>query len=94
MTEAKHTPKRFIVNGDWDSAGNARYTLVGVKFVDGLTAQLIAAAPETAAERDELRKINAELVKALKTVVRVAGDRHTDEFDMARAAIARAEGRS
>ena len=23
MTKAKHTPKRFIVNGDWDDAGDA-----------------------------------------------------------------------
>lgn len=42
-------------------------------------ARLIAAAPE--------------LLEALKGVVRVA-DRATDEFDAARAAIAKAEGRS
>jgi hypothetical protein len=41
-------------------------------------AQLIAAAPD--------------LLEALKAVVRVA-DRKTDEFDAARAAIARAEGK-
>lgn len=42
-------------------------------------ARLIAAAPE--------------LLEALQAVVRVA-DRKTDEFDMARAAIAKAEGHS
>jgi hypothetical protein len=31
-------------------------------------ARLIAAAPETAAERDRLREVNAELLAALKTL--------------------------
>jgi len=40
-------------------------------------------------EADSLRAVNAELLAALKGVVRVA-ERATDEFDAARAAIARA----
>ena len=48
---------------------------------------------ETRAERDKLRQINAELLAALKAVVAIA-DRKTDEFDRARAAIAKAEGKS
>lgn len=37
------------------------------------------------------QEVNAELLEALQAVVRVA-DRATDEFDMARAAIAKALG--
>jgi hypothetical protein len=48
-------------------------------------------ATDLSAECARLRSINAELLAALKGVLAVA-DRKTDEFDAARAAIARAEG--
>jgi hypothetical protein len=46
-----------------------------------------------AAEEENIRlcDVNAELVKALEGVVRVA-DRKTDEFDAARAALTAAQG--
>ncbi len=37
-------------------------------------ARLIAAAPETAAERDRLKAINAELLTALKNLNHMGGD--------------------
>lgn len=60
-------------------------------------ARLIAAAPETAAERDRLREVNAELVAALESALKsleidgpdsAAAVLRTD----ARAAIAKAKG--
>jgi hypothetical protein len=66
-------------------------------------ARLIAAAPETAAERDRLRAINADLLAALRNAVRIVdfymkslGVEPADiqeSLAPARAAIARAEGR-
>jgi len=66
-------------------------------------ARLIAAAPETAAERDRLREVNAELLKALRTISSLCDHEPADikarglsrccrinEF--ARVAIAKAEG--
>ena len=44
-------------------------------------------------ECGRLKKINRELLEALKGVVRVA-DRKTDEFDAAHAAINKAEGKN
>jgi hypothetical protein len=57
-------------------------------------ARLIAAAPETAAERDRLRVENAELLEALKDVMERLVDRHeADESAVkARAVIAKATG--
>ena len=83
---AKHTP------GPWNTYVNDHRSVVVRKMFDDQTesneiarccsgfadARLIAAAPD--------------LLEALKAVVRVA-DRKTDEFDAARAAIARAEGK-
>lgn len=60
-------------------------------------ARLIAAAPETAAERDRLKALNAELLAALKAI-KEAG-RMSDQprakycAEIADAAIAKAEGR-
>ena len=57
-------------------------------------ALLIAAAPETAIERDQLKAINAELVYALKEY-QLANPIHNDSeaqlYDLAKAAIAKAE---
>ena len=53
-------------------------------------ARLIAAAPETAAERDRLRKVNGELLAALKIAMGyVAAD--LGFFERGNAAIAKAE---
>jgi hypothetical protein len=61
-------------------------------------ARLIAAAPETAAERDRLREVNAELVAALEQIAHRA-HKHAvctqvqySLGDIARAAIAKATG--
>ena len=65
-------------------------------------ARLIAAAPETAAERDRLKAINAELLTALEALCDLMpqtrpGNMQSDEYhiwlqaDKARAAIAKAQ---
>lgn len=61
-------------------------------------AKLIAAAPETAAERDTLKAINAELLEALEALLPIVGAPRTytsgDVFeaqDKARAVIAKAK---
>ena len=56
-------------------------------------ARLIAAAPETAAERDRLKAINADLLAALEEMIVWCqlGD-HSEEVIRARAAIAAATG--
>lgn len=83
MSEFKGTPGQWHVDkfGDVYSA-NGDFCIAGCRGVidveaDKNNAMLIAAAPE--------------LLEALQAVVRVA-DRATDEFDMARAAIAKALG--
>jgi hypothetical protein len=48
----------------WAAAETALGKGADLKAVDKLAA-VYAAAPETAAERDRLREVNAELVKAL-----------------------------
>ena len=68
-------------------------------------ARLIAAAPETAAERDRLKEVNAELLAALKALLiwyldgvnsgQIGGDWKAEteaEVVAASAAIAKAEG--
>lgn len=65
-------------------------------------ARLIAAAPETAAERDRLKALNAELLAALQAFVTDCDERATGRFHpmhptheicvAARAAIAKARG--
>jgi hypothetical protein len=59
--------------------------------------QLIAAAPETAAERDRLREVNAELLAPLRAMLSVVGCGTASDCSVcnsARAAIAKAEGKS
>lgn len=72
--------------------------------------RLIAAAPETAAERDRLKEVNAELLAALRGMLDIVAESrgvigyHQNEseaewgefqqVDGARAAVAKAEGRS
>ena len=63
-------------------------------------ARLIAAAPETAAERDRLKEINAELLAACDAAISLWDDLYSgmsDEgerevFETMRAAIAKARG--
>ena len=59
-------------------------------------ARLIAAAPETAAERDRLKEINAELLDALTEIVAAADGNGWKQLDATfaaqRAAIAKATG--
>ena len=109
-----HTPgpwtAKFGTNNGWDVvAANAKIAIE--PWSDGMdgdwnktsiaNARLIAAAPETAAERDRLRAVNADLLAALNgmiTLFNESGDViETDAghrlCDAARAAIARAEGR-
>lgn len=60
-------------------------------------ARLIAAAPETAAERDKLKEVNAELLAALRAMLSVCGCGTALDCSVcnsARAAIAKAEGKS
>jgi len=67
---------------------------------DLANARLIAAAPETAAERDRLREVNAELLAALRPLAFFSGsfrdeedrDRLHEMFAVARAAISKATG--
>jgi hypothetical protein len=110
---AQHTPGPWVV-----VAGNQRRAVrvcaksetISVATVHSLTdqdanARLIAAAPETAAERDQLRALNADMLAALREYDAYMSRfyRDTDGGPMsepnraswkaARAAIARAEGR-
>ena len=59
---------------------------------DEANARLIAAAPETAAQRDRLRVINAELLAALEAALRIRPNRHDLWVPAARAALAKARG--
>jgi hypothetical protein len=58
-------------------------------------AALIAAAPETAAERDRLRESNEVMLEALKAVVLAVANNPTGgPWEQVTAAIAAAEGRA
>lgn len=43
---SKHSHGHWVVGADWDSDGNARYTLIGCKKFCAPDARLIAAAPD------------------------------------------------
>ncbi|MGO0650700.1 hypothetical protein [Citrobacter freundii] len=80
MSEFKGTPGPWF--WDEEGLGNKNHIVFGKEYPLEMTSKenksLISAAPE--------------LLEALQAVVRVA-DRQTDEFDMARAAIAKALGK-
>lgn len=80
MSGFKGTPGPWF--WDEEGLGNKNHIVFGKEYPLEMTSKenksLIAAAPE--------------LLEALQAVVRVA-DRQTDEFDMARAAIAKALGK-
>lgn len=111
--ETKHTPGPWFVmgidgNGDTQVSGHPFYIghsdplyhciVTGNNEAERkANAALIAAAPETAAERDRLRQVNAELLVALKGIIRQIGPfmgqgRMDSEIAVARAALAKAEG--
>ena len=60
----KHTPTLTAI-GDRIYGETPKDGLIARVYGDAELAALFAAAPETAAERDRLREINAELVEAL-----------------------------
>ena len=113
---AKHTPKPWRVA---DITPDDHAAAVITNFPEGhddplylvavygqqsaADARLIAAAPETAAERDRLKQINAELLAALEECITDAAatchrnakyQRMRSEYinQVARAAIAKARG--
>jgi mono/diheme cytochrome c family protein len=82
-------PTRDAETGDW--------LVAKVRWEQD--ARLIAAAPETAAERDRLRKVNAELLAAIKGLLKAVKNASVYEngaLDVIHAAdiIAKAEGKS
>ena len=89
-----------VTSNSWIEGENSGHPLVTNRAEMLANAALIAAAPETAAERDRLRAVNAELLEALKIMVKVGGLNYgmaTGEnggpaIQKARAAIANAEG--
>lgn len=94
--QGKHTP------GPWSiCAGDPSWVATGavkpINCGNQANARLIAAAPETAAERDRLKALNAELLAVLKDLMWRFNDAEPPCNDadvaQARAAIAKAEGR-
>ena len=94
----------FTVVNPTGDAETGNWLVAGVRWEQD--ARLIAAAPETAAERDRLKEVNAELLAALRniesglpagsTLIDGANplwrDAHRDLQRIARAAIAKATG--
>lgn len=106
---SKHTPVTWFVDieGNRILANDDRATIIchmsaTVRNPEVMAdANLIAAAPETEAERDKLRIINAELLDALETlrgVSLVIGQSRAEKIVAANAkadkAIAKAKGES
>lgn len=100
----KHTPGPWKIDDRTNiGAGfsiistTAHYSCCGVAhYVGEADAILIAAAPETSAERDQLKEINAELLAALvamkELVVGSGLNGSSQQVAKARAAIAKATG--
>lgn len=103
-TTAKHTPgpwEAVTSNSAWqvsDALGNRIATLNTALVYQEEFAKLLAAAPETAAERDQLKAVNSELVEALENIeANLTGrdcfqERVADSLQRARAALAKARG--
>ena len=95
---------RFSISedGDRDRPGYGFIAATGgASIIDGLNAQLIKSAPETAAERDRLREINADLLEALKDLADWAATEleggdvsplYLEKLNRAARAIVKAEG--
>lgn len=82
--EVAHIARRYT-NGERNEA------------IEVENARLIAAAPETAAERDRLKEINAELLAALEKIAEVCNGYDLEAgwaCKTARAAIAKATGQA
>ena len=75
--EARHTPGPWRVETATDSFGWVNHAVNSGRDYgseqNAANARLIAAAPETAAERDHLRAVNAEMMGALEQVPTVFG---------------------
>ena len=113
MTETKHTPGPWHIE---QGKGPMRIATLGGRIasiadfaprndqrIAVANARLIAAAPETAAERDRLREVNRELVEALERALVIRSPnvkwtkaetvRSWEAWDgQVRAALARAKG--
>ena len=91
-----------VTSDSWIEGGNSGLPIVKDRAEMLANAALIAAAPETAAERDRLRAVNADLLEALRKcveLIRHVGNRgiYIGELggaimSAAAAAIAKAEG--
>jgi len=93
------TNKKWIAQPDsdgyWEVIEKGEESdLLVVDLASEEDALLIAAAPETAIERDQLKAINAELVYALEEY-QLANPIHNDSeaelYDLAKAAIAKSK---
>jgi len=67
---ARHVPMRGISDDTWCIDWSDDQEEVAEIVHGEANARLIASAPETAAERDRLKEINAELLEALKKMYR------------------------
>lgn len=76
-----------------NTMANAKRIVACVNACEGIDTEILESLPlgfkEHANENEQLKAINAQMLEALKGVVRIA-DRNTVEFDAARAAIAAA----
>ena len=93
----KHTPESYGLAARYSDDGTmsvAIYSSAKSAPLVVVPASVVIAAPETAAERDRLNEVNAELLDALKNAVKVLERKAPDSLDLieARAAIIRAEG--
>lgn len=97
---SKHTPGPWFVDAHKnvvaEGGGLVAFPCISAGFDQEANARLIAAAPETAAERDRLKEINAELLDALTEIVAAADGNGWKQLDATfaapRAAIAKAKG--
>lgn len=93
----KHTPGPWHWESDpvkGDPTGRVRYQVTTIgKTIAQLYYSSYSGGPTNAEADARLIAAAPDLLAALIGVVRVA-DRSTDEFDAARAAIAKAEGRA
>jgi hypothetical protein len=100
-----YTPGPWGVESDGSTVTMAGQCVIVGPAPDGAgrdeekaNARLIAAAPETAAERDSLREINAELLAALTALynaapcAKPANNELWEALKLTRAAIAKAKG--
>lgn len=90
-TEQKHTPGPWVVDGDVIRGDQQRNGSISVASMLDVSYPYGRRAGESKHANARLIAAAPELLAALEGVLRVA-DRKTDEFDAARAAIAKATG--